>query len=101
MWRPFASSFADHAYANFVRKINRVESAPLQSRRENIENYELSSESSIKSRYVEAQQRLDEYVSLKTKVKRQRRKIKERDLNLQKLKEIRIRSIKTLQENEK
>ena len=102
MWRPFASNFADHTFANFTKKTNRVGSAPVNTRRERPEEYETSSIASLTSIVSqEAQQRFGEYIQLQKTVKTQRNKIKVNDINLDKLKQFRMRTMKLFQENEK
>ena len=102
MWRPFASNFADHTFANFTKKVNRVGSAPLRTRRERSEDYESSSISSLQSiGSQEAEQRFEEYKQLQTRVKNQRNKIRVNDINFDKLKQFRMRTMKLFQENEK
>lgn len=101
MWRPFASGFANHAYDNFVKKYDRVESAPINARKDFYENCEINSDDSIKSMSHEARKHIENFNHLKLKVVEQRKKIKDTDFEILKRNEFRIKNIKSRQETEK
>jgi hypothetical protein len=101
MWRPFAGNFVGHSYENFTRKHKRVETAPADPKRETSDYYDLKNIKNDKSFSKEAQQRLDEFIMLKQKVRFQRKKMKERDTNIEMHKDFKIRILKNFQNFEK
>lgn len=101
MWRPFASTFADHTYENFTKKCNRLASAPIGTRKARAENFESGSVGSLRCCSREAEQRFEEFQQLKEKVKEQRSRIRTADDQLQRLKQFRFTDLKTFQESEK
>jgi hypothetical protein len=99
MWRPFAFNFATHAFENFVKKINRAESAPAKTRIEKIEK--IKTTHSVNSISEEAEKRIEDYKNLKKRVKQQRELIKNKDTDIKKNYEIRLRLIKRIQDEDR
>lgn len=91
MWRPFVFSLANHAYENFVKKIERADSAPPGLRGESVKSQKNKSCSGFSE---EAQKRIEDFENLKKKVRKQREVIRIQEESLKRKEELRIRVCK-------
>lgn len=101
MWRPFACSFASHAYENFIKKYDRAESAPLRMQRENAVNEKVKKNKSVEGICEEAEKRIQDFKTLKLRVIQQRKMIKTTDLNIRKHYEVQLKAMRDRQRKDK
>ena len=91
MWRPFVFTLANHAYENFVKKIERADSAPPGLRGDSVKSKKSKSFSGVSE---EAQKRIVDFENLKKKVRRQREMIRVQEESKKRKEELRIKICK-------